>query len=285
MSAVPDEVRKWLIERGYGRINKVRSVGGGCINQGMTLETENDGSFFLKRNDNAPPDMFKAEALGLEKLTVEGGPYIPGVYTFSSRYLLLENLHPRPPHAGYWEMLGDRLAVLHLHTAECFGFDQDNYIGSTPQPNSWIENGPRFFAEERLLFQARMAADRRLLPREDVRRIETIARRLSEWIPLQPASLLHGDLWRGNVITNARGEPALIDPAAHYGWAEAELAMTDLFGSFPSAFYLAYQNRRPLEHGFRDRYPIYNLYHLINHLNLFGSSYLAPVRSILKKYT
>lgn len=103
-------------------------------------------------------------------------------------------------------------------------------------------------------------------------------------MPPQLASLLHGDLWSGNAITDHQGAPAIIDPAVYYGWAEAELAMTSLFGAFPDAFYRAYQEVRTLEAGFRERFPLYNLYHLLNHLNLFGKSYLSSVLSILRKY-
>jgi fructosamine-3-kinase len=146
-------------------------------------------------------------------------------------------------------------------------------------------DGHRFFAERRLLYQARLAERRGLLGREQVRQAERLAARLPELIPEQPASLIHGDLWSGNTITDAAGNPALIDPAAYYGWAEAELAMTALFGAFPAGFYQAYAERRTLEPGFRQRFPIYNLYHLFNHLNLFGGGYRGEVLSILRHYT
>ena len=103
-------------------------------------------------------------------------------------------------------------------------------------------------------------------------------------IPEQPASLLHGDLWSGNLISDCRGLPAVIDPAVYYGWAEADLAMTDLFGNYPESFYQAYTEIRSLDSGYRSRYPIYNLYHLLNHLNLFGKSYLPQIRGILSRF-
>lgn len=115
-------------------------------------------------------------------------------------------------------------------------------------------------------------------------RVEKLCDRLPELIPEQPASLIHGDLWSGNAMFDSRGQPAIIDPAAHYGWAEAELAMTTLFGSFPDVFYRAYQEARPLEPDFRERFPIYNLYHLLNHVNLFGGGYLGQSLSILRRY-
>jgi fructosamine-3-kinase len=118
----------------------------------------------------------------------------------------------------------------------------------------------------------------------ELRRVERLCSRLAELIPPQPASLLHGDLWCGNVISDRTGSPAIIDPAVHFGWAEAELGMTALFGGFSEAFYRAYEQVRPLAQGWRERLEIYNLYHLLNHLNLFGSGYYDPVLSILRRY-
>jgi protein-ribulosamine 3-kinase len=146
-------------------------------------------------------------------------------------------------------------------------------------------DGYQFFGEQRLLFQARLANRRGLLGKEQMEQVERLAAHLSQLIPSQPASLIHGDLWGGNAITNQRGEPVLIDPATHYGWAEAELAMTALFGSFPDVFYKAYQEVRTLDADFQGRFPIYNLYHLLNHLNLFGSSYLGQVLQILRRFS
>jgi len=173
---------------------------------------------------------------------------------------------------------------LHQHTQARFGFEHDNYIGSTRQPNPWMENGYQFFAEQRLVFQAHLAYQKGLFSPGDLKSVEKIAAQLPDLIPLQPPSLLHGDLWSGNAITDDQGAPAIIDPAAHYGWAEAELAMTVLFGSFPSVFYQAYEEVRPLEAGYFSRFQIYNLYHLINHLNIFGRGYLGQVHAILRKY-
>src|SRR5690606_24376549 len=135
-----------------------------------------------------------------------------------------------------------------------FGFAHDNYIGSTPQPNGWLADGHVFFAEHRLAYQARLAHDAGRLAANEVAAIERIATRLPELVPLQPASQLHGDLWAGNAITDAAGAPALIDPAAHFGWAEAELAMTALFDGFPLEFYAAYSEAHPLEPGWRNRF-------------------------------
>jgi fructosamine-3-kinase len=234
--------------------------------------------------------MFEREAEGLAALQsgsasgAEPFPRVPLAYCYGNSFLLLEDLKPAPPGENYWEQFGRQLAHLHQITSPQFGFDHDNYIGSTPQRNPWVDNGFDFFSEYRLRFQARLAQRNELLDVYDVRQVEAICQRLPELIPSQPASLLHGDLWSGNAITDSKGAPAIIDPAVYYGWSEAELAMTSLFGGFPETFYEAYQEEHPLEPGYRQRFPIYNLYHLLNHLNLFGTGYLSQVRSILHRF-
>lgn len=281
---IPDPVEAWLVERGYGRVRATRPVGGGCISHGRIVETDRGKTFFLKTNAHTPQDMFAREAEGLLALVVPGGPRVPQPYLYGIDFILMEDLQPAPPARDYWPAFGRQLAALHDHTADRFGFEHDNYIGSTPQPNPWTEDGYEFFARQRLIYQARLAHSRSLLSKADVRRVERLAARLPELVPLQPASLIHGDLWSGNAVTDDQGRPALIDPAAHYGWGEAELGMTALFGGFPDAFYHAYEETRPLEPGYRGRFPIYNLYHLLNHLNLFGSGYLPQVQSVLQRY-
>jgi len=228
--------------------------------------------------------MFERESEGLNILQQPGGPRLPRPYLHSAAFLLLEDLAPGVPCADYWSEFGRRLAVLHKMTAQQYGFPHDNYIGSTPQPNLLTEDGFVFFGQHRLLFQARLARERGLLSSGEMRDVGVLAEKLPDLVPNQPASLIHGDLWSGNAITDKSGAPAIIDPAAHYGWAEAELAMTTLFGTFPDAFYRSYEEERPLEKGYRSRYPIYNLYHLINHLNIFGSGYHGQVVSILRRY-
>jgi fructosamine-3-kinase len=281
---IPQAVEKWLAENGFGEVRFARPVGGGCINNGTRLETESGQSFFLKTNSHAPEDMFAREAEGLDALQVGDGPKVPQPYLHGSDFLLLEDLSPAVHQAGYWGEFGRLLAALHEHTNPRFGFPHDNYIGSTPQPNQWTKDGYEFFGEQRLLFQARLASSRGFLEKSQVQQVERLAKRLPDLVPEQPASLIHGDLWSGNATSDAQGAPAIIDPAAHYGWAEAELGMTALFGSFPDAFYQAYDEARPLEPGYRQRFPLYNLYHLLNHLNLFGRGYYGQVTSVIRRY-
>lgn len=281
---IPGSVRAWLEQNGFGEVISSRRVGGGCINQGTILATDSGASFFLKTNTETPGDMFAREAECLEALAVPGAPKVPRPFYHGENFLLLEDLAPASRKAEYWPDFGRKLATLHKHTNPQFGFQHDNYIGSTPQPNPWTEDGHTFFAQQRLLFQARMALRRGLLNSGHLSAVENLAARLPALIPAQPACLIHGDLWSGNALTDSGGNPAIIDPAAHYGWAEADLAMTDLFGSFPEAFYDAYQEVRPLERGYPARFQIYNLYHLLNHLNLFGSGYLGQVSAVLGHY-
>lgn len=277
-------VLDWIHQAGLGEISAVLPLGGGCINNGARLVTSRGPTLFLKSNPAAPADMFAREADGLRALNVPGAPRVPIPLLTGNDFLLTEDLAPAPPGSAFWTDFGRQLAILHQQVGERFGFEHDNYLGSTAQPNAWTEDGFQFFAEQRLAFQADLARRRELLSRVEQDAVHRLGARLPELIPLQPPSLIHGDLWSGNAISDAAGEPALIDPAAHYGWGEAELGMTMLFGGFPPAFYAAYEEQRPLESGWRQRLPIYNLYHLLNHLNLFGSSYLGQVRSILRDY-
>ncbi|GAB4397321.1 MAG: fructosamine kinase family protein [Anaerolineales bacterium] len=281
---IPAAVQQWCEQNGMGRVIASQPVAGGCINNGMRLTTANGSTLFLKTNSQVPADTFEKEAAGLRALNIPGGARIPQVYLSGAHYLLLEDLQPAPRRRDYWQQLGQQLAALHNLTNPQFGFPHNNYIGATLQINSWTTDGYTFFAEHRLGYQTALARQKNRITPEDARQIERIAARLPALIPEQPASLLHGDLWSGNLLTDALGNPALIDPAAHYGWAEADLAMTALFGGFEDEFYEAYQRARPLVPGLWERIPIYNLYHLLNHVNLFGGGYLAQVKTILRRF-
>jgi fructosamine-3-kinase len=181
--------------------------------------------------------------------------------------------------------LGRNLAALHQVTAEEYGLDHNNFIGASPQPNTPTANWVTFFRDKRLGFQMSLAEQRGYLTSRRARLLERIGARLEEWLPARPpASLLHGDLWGGNWLTTDAGEPALIDPAVYYGHREADLAFTHLFGGFPPTFYAAYQQSWPLTEGYEARQDLYNLYHLLNHLNLFGESYGSGVDAILLRY-
>jgi fructosamine-3-kinase len=281
---IPPQVRQWLMQNQYGTVTLQRAEGGGCIHNSVQLTTTSGDTFFLKTNPDVPPDLFAREADGLKALRKQDGPRVPRPLCHGKTYILMEDLKSASRQVGYWVVFGRQLANLHNHTSQRYGFPQDNYIGSTPQPNAWREDGFEFFGQQRILYLAGLAWERGLMDAAHYRQAESLVKRLAELVPAQPASLIHGDLWRGNAMTGPAGEPALIDPAAHYGWGEAELAMTALFGGFPPEFYAAYQEVRPMESGLQARYPIYNLYHLFNHLVLFGRGYWGQVNAILKRF-
>ena len=267
-------------------------LAGGSINDTVRLDTS-DGAFVVKIHRRAPARMFQTEADGLDALRTSGtslviprvitvGPDDPG----ASSFLLLEYLAPGRHCAGFDEALGRGLAELHRATAERFGFATDNYCGATPQPNPWTDRWVDFYAESRLGYQLRRAAEDALLSRGDRQRIESLIGRLGDWInePESGPSLIHGDLWSGNLHADHNGRPALIDPAAHYAHREAELGMMTLFGGFSSRVFAAYDEAFPLEPDWRDRNSLYQLYHLLNHLNLFGSGYHGQVMSVVRRF-
>ena len=277
-----------------------RSVSGGDINRAYRLTVRSgDGSeheLFLKENSVSLWSMFEAEAAGLEALGNTGAIPVPEVLGLgidgTSSFLLLSWVPSGAPAPGFWEDFGKQLAELHradtsslLAGAGRFGFSGDNFIGSTPQVNEPRDTWVSFFQECRLQPQLKMASSAGLLNSSDLAVADRVLNRLDELLvePESP-SLLHGDLWSGNYMVGPDGRAMLIDPAAYVGHREADLAMTELFGGYHPAFYAAYRNAAPLQPGYEDRRDLYNLYHLLNHLNLFGTSYYSSVRRILAKY-
>ena len=236
MDLLPPEVADWLASSGQGELQSAYPVGGGCINQARVLRTSAGVSYFLKSNQSAPGDMFLREAEGLRALKVKGGPTVPKVFLVGEKFLVLEDLQPTTRRVDFWELYGRQLACLHQQENHQFGFPHDNYIGSGVQYNAWMEDGIEFFRHRRLTPQIRWAVDQGYLTKKDQAQAESLLDRLPDLLPGGPAVLVHGDLWSGNLISDSQGCPALIDPAAYYGWAEADLAMTDLFGSYPEGF-------------------------------------------------
>lgn len=264
-----------------------QAAAGGDIGDSAKVTLTGGRTVFVKRATQAPDDFFPAEARGLEALR-EAAPTdlvrVPEVYHAGPSGLVLEWLEPGPRTADYWEHFGQGLATMHGKSQPYFGFDQDNYCGLTPQPNPKLDDGYEFFAVARLQHQGRLARDSGKLATAECRKLDRLCERLEEWIPLQPPALIHGDLWSGNAHIGPGGEPVLIDPAAHYGWAEAELSMTTLFGRPPERFYESYREHSHLAADWEERADLYNLYHLLNHLNLFGAGYLGSVKRILSRW-
>lgn len=268
-------------------------VSGGDINRAYALLLSDGSRLFMKANRRENADFFRAEAEGLEALKATGAISVPGVIARGTddkeSFLLLEYIEEgrRSPSAS--EKLGIRLAQMHMaDAAACvpggrYGFLSDNYIGAGYQSNKPADSWVEFFADRRLRPQFEKAAA--YWDVDERKSIERFLDRLDRYLaePERP-SLIHGDLWAGNYMIDRSGEPWLIDPAAYVGHAEADLAMTELFGGFDRRFYDAYRETAGIDPGYADRRDIYNLYHLLNHLNLFGGSYLYSVRSIISRY-
>jgi fructosamine-3-kinase len=208
---------------------------------------------------------------------------VPGINAWGENYLVLEWLNSTRSTFAQWQDFARQLAELHNKPYGRFGFEDNGYCGESVQINDWCDSGFEFFVTRRIQPQARWARDRGLLSAADSDALDSFCTRVEQLVPEMPAVLLHGDLWSGNVMFTERS-PCVIDPAAYFGWAESDVAMTCLFGGFPDSFYLCYFEACSLPGGFYDRVDVYNLYHLLNHLNLFGGSYYQQVASTLKKY-
>ncbi|TVQ45137.1 MAG: fructosamine kinase family protein [Gloeocapsa sp. DLM2.Bin57] len=266
------------------KISDRRSVSGGCINQGYQLIDDNQ-SYFLKINQASRLEMFRAEALGLKQMLETKTIRVPQPICYgteaSSSYLVLEWLDfARGGDNQAWEKMGRKLANMHqVQGVNQFGWEQNNTIGSTPQINTWTPNWADFFAEHRIGYQLKLARRRGgNLPDSELV-IAKVREFLQDRHP-QP-SLVHGDLWSGNVAILESGEPVILDPAIYYGDREVDIAMTELFGGFPGAFYRGYEEVWSLDPGYQKRKPLYNLYHILNHFNLFGGGYGAQANRML----
>lgn len=262
-----------------------RPVAGGCINSAWRLEAPG-GALFVKTNQPAAAHMFEAEREGLDALRQARALRVPrplatGV-TDQECWIAMEWIPCGRPRAGTETRLGEGLAIQHRQLADRFGWHRDNTIGSTPQPNAWSADWTAFLAERRLGFQLELAVSRgygKRLSGPGQRLLEDLGAFFSDYRPA--ASLLHGDLWGGNWSADEAGDPFLFDPAVYYGDREADLAMTELFGGFGDEFRAAYRDHWPLDPGYDTRRDLYNLYHVLNHLNLFGGGYLGQAESLI----
>jgi fructosamine-3-kinase len=272
------------------RLSARVSVGGGCINQAFRISDDTQQVYFVKVNQANKAPMFAAEALGLQEMA----PFIrvprPLCWgtTSAQSYLVLEWIdlgRSRSVSFGEslnWTEMGQRLAALHRAThPQGFGWHQDNTIGETPQLNPWTQNWAEFFARYRIGHQLKLAAQKGARFAEADALLQAIPTVLAGHDP-QP-SLVHGDLWSGNAAFDTAGAPVILDPAPYYGDREVDLAMTSLFGGFPKAFYQGYQAAWPLSSGYQQRTVLYNLYHILNHFNLFGGSYASQAEQMMKQ--
>jgi fructosamine-3-kinase len=262
-----------------------RPVGGGDINAAWRLQT-GSGDVFFKTSRASAIDMFSAEAEGLRQLREAGAVRVPKVYgsgvTEHDAWIAMEWLKLRSAGIADDELLGRQLAALHRVTAEKHGWHRDNTIGLTHQPNGPRANWPQFFRERRLQHQLRLAAENGYdgeLQAEGQHLVDNMERFFADYEPV--ASLLHGDLWSGNRAV-ADEQPVIFDPAVYFGDRETDLAMTGLFGGFHREFYIAYRESWPLEPGNEQRCRLYQLYHVLNHLNLFGGGYLGQALRLMR---
>jgi fructosamine-3-kinase len=271
-------------------------VSGGSINRAFVLRAA-DGVWFCKWNDGAPGDFFRREAEGLEALRAAGSPLIiprtvalwpdeAGPDRVGPALLVLEYLEPDAdaPSRADWEGFGRGLAGLHAAPEAEFGWSRDNYCGLTPQANGWSADWASFYARRRIAPLVDRLGARGVLDAAARRDFGNLIERLPVLLAHRPRpALIHGDLWSGNFLMTLRG-PGLIDPAAYCADPEAEWGMMSLFGGFPDAVRSAYEEILPLPAGWRERQPLYQLYHLLNHAVLFGSGYVAQSLSLARRF-
>lgn len=270
------------------QIIKRSAVGGGCISNAERLTMKSGRSFFLK--SGAPGKLFFCEANGLKELRKPAEIRIPEVLLAEEDYILLENITSGSAAKNFFKTFGQQFARLHRYHNEKFGFYEDNFIGSSPQINRPSEEEGRIWSEfffiKRLLIQLHLSEENGYCTDKLRKGFHLLENKIESILvgSEEKPSLLHGDLWSGNFLCDESGNPVLIDPAVYYGHREADLAMTRLFGGFPPEFYAAYNEEYPLKEGAAYRENLYMLYHVMNHLNLFGKGYYPQAERLLWGY-
>ncbi len=273
----------------HSSISEIRQVSGGDINQAFYVKTEAK-DYFMKGNQNVPPHFFKAEADGLELIRQTDTISVPAVHYYDEPEkgapgILIMDWINGEKQANTPEMLGTRLAQMHQYEASAYGLNQSTFVGTIPQENEWCDTWTEYYRNYRLRPQMELAVQKNRLDPNRHQRLDQLITLLERWIPEKPsASLLHGDLWGGNWMAGSGGEPFLIDPSIVYGDPAFELAFTELFGGFPDPFYKAYQETSPLPDNYDETQPLYQLFYLLVHLNLFGETYGPSVDRILARY-
>jgi protein-ribulosamine 3-kinase len=267
------------------RFKNISPVSGGCINQCFKIEGVDSSCVFLKKNRKSFLPFFKAEAQALREIKATDTVQVPQVISFgeseSSSFLVLEFLtEGRAARNGQYQ-LGEQLAQMHLHPKEYFGWEQDNCIGATPQPNPSSTDWISFYRDHRLHHQFNLAKKK---GRTFDGKIDLLDNLEAFFVGYSPhPSVLHGDLWGGNTGYTQTGDPFIFDPATYYGDRETDLAFTYMFGGFDSSFYQGYEQVSPLHKGFQTRKILYNLYHELNHFNLFGGGYANSAQSSINQ--
>lgn len=258
----------------------------GVVNTGARVSTS-EGLFFVKLNEDKDTDFFGSERKDLELL--RNHVPVPSVLASGKvqghNFLLSEYIEEVPATKSSFEAAGRHLAALHQVRNDRFGHPYTNQLASVALPNEWKTDGIDFLIQNRILPMVGYCLMEEKIPVDLYRRIEQLCARLGSIIPQEEPSLLHGDLWTGNLMNQKPGNPVFIDPACHFGFRESELAFTYLFGGFDAAFYEAYLEIFPLEPGFGERVSIYHIHPLLVHVYLFGSGYILGLERILKRFS
>ncbi len=282
------KLQNHLSELFQTKIKTIRSLSGGSISSAYLVETSFQ-KYFLKVNSK--PDaiaMFSAEKQGLEAITQTKTIATPKVFRSekweNGGFLLMEFIQAKRPNSTDFQRLGEQLAKLHQNTNSEFGWENSNFIGSLLQSNQKQTDWTTFYLEERIFPQLELAQNQGLMTDKDFPDRSKMYSICQELFQNTKPSLLHGDLWNGNFVIAENGTPYLIDPAVYFGDVEVDIAMSKLFGGFGEDFYQAYRQVFPVDKYKFQKLDLYQLYYLLVHLNLFGSSYYASCRSILQKY-
>lgn len=284
--AIKNKIETLLAEK----IISQHPVSGGCINDARIILTESQKKYFVKISYHHPVDMFKKEANGLKEIAISKTIRVPKVISVNDEFILLEIINSTNRSKSFFEDFGRKFAEMHKYSSDYFGLYEDNYIGSTLQINiadcEEKNNWAIFYFNKRLLYQIHLAERNGYLSSELKNPFTSLESKIESILKTKDntPSLLHGDLWGGNYIVDENGNACLIDPAVYYGHREADLAMTKLFGGFDYKFYNSYNEAFPLEDGYEYRENIYKLYHVLNHLNLFGKGYLGQAIHLIKFY-
>lgn len=284
------EIKNRIASELNSEIVSAQALSGGCISDAYRIVLKTGENYFLKLNNHSPSDMFIKEANGLRELKKAGAIKVPEVILATHDFIILELITKGNTKRIFFEEFGENFADLHKYHSEYFGFYEDNYIGSTKQNNIPAEderlNWAEFYLHKRILFQYRLAEKNGYATEElraGIKFLENNIFKILEGSEEKP-SLLHGDLWSGNYMVDETGSACLIDPAVYYGHREADIAMTKLFGGFSYDFYESYNKTFPLLPGWEYRENVYKLYHVLNHLNLFGRSYYHQAIALIKYY-
>ncbi|MFC4559881.1 fructosamine kinase family protein [Virgibacillus kekensis] len=269
-------------------IKSMKQVSGGSINESYYVETAEE-RYFIKYHTNPPARFFEIETSGLELIRQTDTISVPDVYAYSDEknnaFLVMEWVEGNRK-LDTEEKLGSRISAMHQHTGEKHGYEEDTFIGTLPQPNGLFTNWVEYYRDQRLTAQLNQGINQERITGIRRQRLEDLLDKLDKFVPANPEpSYLHGDFWGGNWLVGENGAPYIIDPSFLYGDRHFELAFTELFGGYSEDFYHAYNEKYAMADYYDDVKPLYQLYYLLVHLNIFGESYGSRVDAVLRKFT